>query len=159
MSAIDLDAGETVTCTFENRKQGNIIVKKETDRTASKRCSGSRRRTIRMASRSATAGRTSGRRGGLRVLGVGGRSGWLGTDQRHVQRRSPVSNITVSPGENVTCTFLNTRVGGDPPTFHLPPPPPPPPHASATSTTARSSASASTAPGGSRERAHGRPAT
>ena len=46
---------------------------------------------------------------GTRLLGDRDRARRLEPGERHLQRRQPPSNIGVSAGETVTCTFVNTR--------------------------------------------------
>ena len=113
---IDLAPGETVTCTFVNRRLATLIVRKQTqpspDQTAT--------------SFAFTAG------GGLTptsfgLIGGGSRtfadvspgtgyslaetvpSGWQ-RQSAACSDGSPIGNIGLSPGETVTCTFVNVRV-------------------------------------------------
>jgi uncharacterized repeat protein (TIGR01451 family) len=116
ISNIDLAPGETVTCTFTNRRRGTIIVRKVTapnpDPTD--------------ASFSFTAG------GGLSPTSFSLKNGESRTFDHLVPQAgysvaettpagwdltsacsdgSPVSNIDLGPGETVSCTFTNTKRG------------------------------------------------
>jgi hypothetical protein len=113
---IDLAAGETVTCTFTNRKLATLIVRKVTDPSPDQTAT--------------TFGFTAG--GGLSPASFGlpnggGRtfsnlaikSGYslsetvpTGWQQRSAtcDDGSPVTNIDLAAGETVTCTFTNARV-------------------------------------------------
>jgi uncharacterized repeat protein (TIGR01451 family) len=114
VSAIVLDPGETVICTFEDTRRGGIVVRKVTDPSPD----------LSNASFGFTAG------GGLTPTGFSLGDGdsrsfgnLLPTDGYNVDETtipsgwslttatcddgSPVSNIDVAPGETVTCTFYN----------------------------------------------------
>lgn len=113
---IVVQAGKTATCTFVNQKKGNLIIRKITDPAPDP-----------VTEFSFTAG------GGLTpaqftlkddttvayndiVPGAGYSiaellpAGWVQTSAS-CSNGSPVTNITVDPGETVTCTFVNTRLG------------------------------------------------
>ena len=115
-------AGETVTCTFTNQQQGSIVVVKDAQperppglllhrgrRPLARRASSStttptaRCRTPALRGVSATAATRSPRR--CRPAGS--------SSSATCDDGSPVSNIDVAPGENVTCTFTNRKRGAD----------------------------------------------
>ena len=111
VSAIRLDAGETVTCTFTNTKQGSIVVNKQTV-PASSSPSFSFVSSYGSGSFSLSGGgtNTSG------LLDVGTYSvaetpvaGWTVTSS--CDDGSLVSAIRLDAGETVTCTFTNTKQG------------------------------------------------
>ena len=114
-----MSAGETVTCTFTNRKRGQIVVVKDASPTT--------RRTSRSRPAAAVAGELPARRRrdgtlsntrtfddvvpGGRLLALGDRAGRLGPDRRDVQRRQPGVEHRRGAGETVTCTFTNRKRG------------------------------------------------
>ena len=112
--------GETVTCTFTNNKRGKIVVVKDatpndpqdftftTGGGLRPRASSSTTTPTgpsRTPARSATCRRSSGYSWPETVP-----SGWDQTAAT-CNDGSPVTNINVSPGENVTCTFANRKRG------------------------------------------------
>ena len=124
VSNIDVAPGETVTCTFTNRKRGQIVVVEglacpTTRRTSpSPPAAGSRR----PASRSTTTrpGRSPNTRtfanvvAGQRLLARRDRARRLGPDQRPPATTAARSRTsTWPPGETVTCTFTNTQARHD----------------------------------------------
>jgi hypothetical protein len=117
VTAIDVAAGETVTCTFTNRLKGKIVIKKVTDPSPDP--------TDTSFSFTAGGGLAPGsfnlKNGGQQTYsnvtpgsGYGAAetvsSGWDLTSST-CDDGSPVSNINVSPGETVTCTFTNRLRG------------------------------------------------
>ena len=110
-ATIDLDPGETVSCTYTNTKQGQIIVNKVCDPLADPQ----------------TFSFTPSYNGGF-ILGCGGSNtsaflspgtysvsesvpvGWLLTGS-NCSDGSSVASIGLSAGETVTCTFTNTKTG------------------------------------------------
>jgi hypothetical protein len=110
--AIDLAAGETVTCTFTNTQQGNIIVEKVTDPTGSLQ-------TFEFdtdyGSNFFLADGGSNDSGGLdpgtyAVAEINIPSDWDLTDATCDDGSLP-SAIDLAAGETVTCTFTNTQDG------------------------------------------------
>ena len=120
VSNIDVSAGETVTCTFSNRKRGQIVAVKDAvpERPAGLRVHGRRRPVAGELLRSTTTPtRTlSNTQTFANVVPGSGYSlaetvptGWDQTS-RHLQRRQPGRRTSTSrPGETVTCTLVNTE--------------------------------------------------
>ena len=115
-------AGENVTCTFTNRKRGQIVVVKDAHarRPAGLRLHGRRRPAARRASSSTTTPNGDAvehadvreRGAGLRLLARRRPCRPAGTRPRATcNDGSPVSNIDVAAGETVTCTFANRKRG------------------------------------------------
>ena len=113
VTAISLQAGETVTCTFYNRQRGHIIIKKLTDP------SGSSQSFEFDPSYSAsnfnltdTQTNDSGALvpGTYSVAEVNIPSGWDLTGSSCTDG-SPVTAISLQAGETVTCTFNNRQRG------------------------------------------------
>ncbi len=113
---IDLAPGETVTCTFVNRKLATLIVRKQTqpspDQTAT---------TFPFTAGGGLSPATFALKDGQTrtfsdvvpssgyTLAETPPSGWQqGTAT--CSDGSPVTNINLAPGETVTCTFVNRRV-------------------------------------------------
>ena len=123
VSNIDVAPGETVTCTFTNRKRGQIVVVKDAQPNDAQDFSFTaggglspdellarrrlRRRRCPTRARSRTSRRARATRCPRRCP-----SGW---DQSSATCNdgSPVSNINVAAGETVTCTFANKRTRAD----------------------------------------------
>jgi hypothetical protein len=108
--ALELDAGETITCTFTNTKRGNIIVVKQTDPDGS---------TVQFEFNPSWSGTNfflvdgGSEDSGLMVPGMYSvseivPSGWT-LSSATCDDGSPVSAIDLDPGETVTCTFYNTQ--------------------------------------------------
>jgi len=115
---IDVGAGETVTCTFTNRKRGQIVVVKDSqpndpqnfDFTASGGLSPSSFQLDDDADPTLSNTRTFANvapGSGYSIAEIVP-SGW---DQQSAtcSDGSPVTNVGVSPGETVTCTFTNRK--------------------------------------------------
>jgi hypothetical protein len=108
---LDLDAGETITCTFTNRKRARIIVAKETIP------DGSSQQFEFDTDYSANFFLADGgsNNSGLIVPGtysvadVNVPAGWVQTSATCDDGSSPGS-IGLSPGETVTCTFTNKQL-------------------------------------------------
>jgi plastocyanin len=110
-SAIGLDAGETVTCVFENRQRGKIIVEKQTDPDGSTQSFDFT--SDYGASFSLTDGQTNN--SGWLVPGTYSVSetvpeGWDLTSATCDDGSDP-SAIGLDAGETVTCLFENTQRG------------------------------------------------
>jgi hypothetical protein len=117
-SNIDASAGETVTCTFTNRKQGKIVVIKNAvpndpqdfDFTAGGGLSPSSFQLDDDSDPTLPNTRTFSDltpQSGY-SLAEDLPAGWVQIDAT-CSDGSPVSNVDVAAGETVTCTFLNTR--------------------------------------------------
>ncbi|MGH2978826.1 MAG: prealbumin-like fold domain-containing protein, partial [Solirubrobacterales bacterium] len=120
VSDIDVGAGETVTCTFANRKRGAIVVVQDSEPNDAQDFSftaggglspssfeldddsdGTLSNTRTFASVPATDGYSV-----AQSLPAGWQLAGASCDDG-----SPVSNIDVGPGETVTCTFHNDKRG------------------------------------------------
>ncbi|TAK02023.1 MAG: hypothetical protein EPO36_03545 [Chloroflexota bacterium] len=111
IGAIDLDAGEVVTCTFNNRQDGHIVVVKET------LPNGSNQSFEFDPSWKANFNLTDGQSndtevdpGTYSVAEVNIPAGWDLTSATCDQGET-IADITVGAGETVTCTFTNTQRG------------------------------------------------
>ena len=121
VSNIDVAPGETVTCTFTNRKRGRIVVVKDATPNDPQDFSFTaggglspvelqpRRRLRRRRCRTRARSRTSHPGSGY-SLSETVPSGWDQTGAT-CDDGSPVSNIDVAAGETVTCTFTNRKRG------------------------------------------------
>ncbi|WKE65662.1 hypothetical protein PVT67_18690 [Gallaecimonas kandeliae] len=111
VATISVDDGETVTCTFTNRKRGKIIIVKDADPTDTGQ-------SFEFAS--------SYQANFFLMHGQSNESGWLVPGSYNVSELtpdgwdlsgaecddgSPVSNIDLNNGEVVTCTFYNVQRG------------------------------------------------
>ena len=112
VTAINLSAGETVTCTFTNIQRGRILVEKVTDPAGSFDVF-----TFRANYGDFTVAVTDGvpNDSGLLAPGVysvseDALSGWTLTSATCDNGDDP-SAITLGPGETVTCTFTNSEWG------------------------------------------------
>src|ERR671923_97112 len=115
---IDVAAGETVTCTFTDQKAGTIIVKKVTNpspdpsNTSFSFSAGGGLSpssfSLKNGDQQTFSNVTPG--SGYNVAETVP-SGWDLTSST-CDDGSPVSNIDVSPGETVTCTFTDTKQHG-----------------------------------------------
>ena len=117
VSNIDVAPGETVTCTFTNRRRGTIIVRKATvpspdpaDTSFAFTAGGGLSPTsfglkngesLTYANLASQAGYS---------LAESTLAGWDLTSAS-CSDGSPISNIDLGPGETVTCTFTNTKRG------------------------------------------------
>ena len=114
VSAIVLDPGETVICTFEDTERGKIIVDKVTDRAGS--------------NQSFEFSPSYGSNFSLKDADPANDSGWLVPDTYSVSENVPggwdltsatcddddgsdPASIVLDPGETVTCIFTNTQRG------------------------------------------------
>ena len=124
-SNIDVAPGETVTCTFTNRKRGQIVVVKDATPErpagllASRPAAASRPRASRSTTTPTRRSRTRSTFTERRARAAATRSprpcpaGWDQT-ARHLRRRQPGRRTSTSaPGETVTCTFTNRKRGPD----------------------------------------------
>ena len=114
VTAISLQPGETVTCTFTNTKRGVIIVDKKTlpagdaqQFTFTPSYNGGQ--TFQLAD--ATAPNNSGGLlAGTYSVSEATQAGWDLTSAT-CDDGSPVTAISLQPGEVITCTFTNTKRG------------------------------------------------
>src|SRR5439155_356862 len=120
LSNIDVAAGETVTCTFTNRKRGQIVVvadsqPKDAQVFAFSAAGGLSPSTFSHDDHSDPPSSPTRRSSDL-VPGAGYSlsetvpSGWDLTSST-CDDGSTLSNIDVAPGETVTCTFTNRKRG------------------------------------------------
>ena len=111
--AIDLQPGETVTCTFENSKRGEIVVVKNaiggdddfefySDKLGGFTLTTMRWHRLHDIHRPDPWPVCGGRKRSARGLGF---------HRCHLRRRQHTKAITLDPGETVTCTFENTKRG------------------------------------------------
>ena len=115
VSAINVDPGETVTCTFNNEGRATIIVQKvtvpagstETFNFQSNFASPANFSLDGAANNSKT---TSGLAAGTYSVSEDAKVGWDLTASSCSDGSAP-GNIGLSPGETVTCTFENTQRG------------------------------------------------
>ncbi len=114
VTAISLQAGETVTCTFTNTKRGVIIIDKQTLPAGDSQqftftASYNGGATFQLAD--ATAPNNSGGQDpGTYSVSEGAVAGWDLTSAT-CDDQSPVNAISLQAGEVVTCTFINTKRG------------------------------------------------
>ena len=117
-SSIDVAAGETVTCTFSNRKYGQIVVVKDATPNDPQDFTFTAGGGLSPASfeldddSDATLSNTHTFNditpGSGYSVAESLPTGWSQVE-RHLQRRQPHADIAVAAGETVTCTFVNTR--------------------------------------------------
>jgi hypothetical protein len=112
-SAISLQQGETVTCTFTNTGQGRLITKKVTDPTGSSQSFGFHSNA---PAANTTFSLTDGQSNDSGAINAGTYAvsedtplptNWVAGTQS-CDDGSPVSAVVINPGETVTCTFHNT---------------------------------------------------
>ncbi|HET8944628.1 MAG TPA: hypothetical protein VFO59_07590, partial [Dehalococcoidia bacterium] len=113
----DLDPGETVDCTFTNVKAGSITIVKDAvpndPQDFSFTCSPPLGSFTLDDDADGTLNSTTGPvsvAAGVYSCSEASVSGWAPTSAT-CSDGSPVGAINVSPGENVTCTFVNTKNG------------------------------------------------
>lgn len=114
ITAIQLSAGETVTCTFTNTQRGSITVVKQTDPdgdTTQFEFDPSWSATNFLLTDNGSAGSGLLAAGTYSVAEVGIPAGWS-LSGASCSDGSPVTAIQLSPGEAVTCTFNNTLSRG-----------------------------------------------
>jgi hypothetical protein len=114
-STITLGSGQTVTCTFTNKKRGSIVLSKVT--APSPDASGATIQFTEGGGLSGGFGLKNGQSQTIADVAAGSGysvvetalSGWdqTGATSSH----GTPANIVVSPGETVTCSFTNTRRG------------------------------------------------
>jgi hypothetical protein len=120
VSDIDVSAGETVTCTFTNRKQGTIVVVKDTVPDDAEDFSFSAGGGLSPSSFQLDDDSDPGLPNTQTFTDVAPGSGYSVSESvppgwiqagATCDDGSPVSDIDVSAGETVTCTFLNSHAG------------------------------------------------
>ena len=111
-ASIAIDPGETITCTFENTKQGGLTVVKNTaggDGTF--KFSSGELGAFSLATVAGTASRTfASLQPGSYSLAESTKKGWDPTGATCDDGSNPAS-IDIAAGEVVTCTFENTKRG------------------------------------------------
>jgi hypothetical protein len=117
VTAIDVAAGETVTCTFTNRQKGKIIIKKvtnpspdTTDTSFAFTAGGGLSPTSFSLKNGATKEFANLTPGSGYNAAETVTTGWDLTSST-CDDSSPVTNIDVAAGETVTCTFTNRQKG------------------------------------------------
>ena len=112
-AAIDLEGGETITCTFTNTKRGHIVVNKVTDPSgAATSFSFTTTGTEYAAGFSLTdaaAPYDQELKPGTYIVSETVPAGWRQTSATCTDDSNPLS-IELSPGEIVTCTFVNANL-------------------------------------------------
>ena len=123
VTAISLQAGETVTCTFTNTKRGHIIVDKVTNPSGDAQSfsfdasGGTSPAYVDFNLTDAAAPNDQTLKPGSYSVVEGTVAGWDLTGLTCNDANGSVSpgtrtaNITLDPGETVTCTFTNTKRG------------------------------------------------
>ncbi|WP_328596778.1 prealbumin-like fold domain-containing protein [Agromyces humi] len=117
VASIHLEPGELVTCTYTNTQRGNIIVKKETNPDGSTTSFD-----FTLTGQPGFALKDGGEKAfnqvkpGAYTLTEAALAGWDVTSMTCTSENpttdSPI-NITLDPGETVTCTVLNTATRGE----------------------------------------------
>ncbi len=125
-SDITLSAGETVTCTFENRKRGKIVVVKDARPEEGQDFSFTAGGGLSPTNFSLDDDGDNGNElsntiefdeiapgGGYSIAetDMPGADGWWDLSSAACDDGSPVTNVSVSPGETITCTFVNEKRG------------------------------------------------
>ncbi|MDQ3075638.1 MAG: hypothetical protein M3Q34_00730 [bacterium] len=114
ISAVVISAGETVTCTFTNTKNGNLIVDKVTSPSGSTQSFAFSTTGAGYTGFSLTDTSTPNSQSvvpGTYSLSEGVVAGWTQTSAT-CSDGSPISAVVVSAGETVTCTVTNTQQMG-----------------------------------------------
>jgi hypothetical protein len=112
VTAISLQAGETITCTFTNTKRGHILVDKVTNPAGDPQLFGF---TSNYGAPFNLADASPVNDSGPLAFGTynvaeGAQAGWDLTSAT-CSDGSPVTAISLQAGETVTCTFTNTKQG------------------------------------------------
>ena len=109
---IHLQAGQTVTCMFTNTKRGHILVDKVTDPAGdSQSFEFKTNYGVNFNLTDASAPNDSGALvPGSYAIGELAAAGWDLTGAS-CDDQSPVNQVSLQPGETVTCTFTNTKRG------------------------------------------------
>jgi hypothetical protein len=114
--ALELDAGETITCTFTNTKRGNIIVDKVTNPAADPQSfafdasGGTSPAYVDFNLTDVAAPNNQQLKPGTYSVSETVPAGWDLTSAT-CSDGSPVGAISLQAGETITCTFTNTKRG------------------------------------------------
>ncbi|MBX3014502.1 MAG: DUF11 domain-containing protein [Caldilineaceae bacterium] len=114
---IVVTANEIVTCTFVNQKKGRLVVRKVTDPASDTTTIFNFTTSGGLPSSSFTLYNTGSPRTFSNLTPGSGYGlaetvplGWV-LSSATCDNGSPVNNITIHPGQTVTCTFTNTKLG------------------------------------------------
>lgn len=117
VTAIDLDAGETITCTFSNTQNGHIIIVKDvignpdpTDFTFHNNFGNGNPATFLLdEDNNATlpSSRDFEVLPGTYAVSEEAVTGWQSPESTNCTNGETIDSIDVAPGETVTCTFVN----------------------------------------------------
>ena len=116
--SLELDAGETITCTFTNTEKGHVIIEKNATPDSSQVFTfnnnfGSPHPPTFTLTDDSTPGFPSYDAEilpGTYAVSEDSVAGWQSPESATCDDGSPVSAIVVSPGETVTCTFVNEKL-------------------------------------------------
>jgi len=118
VDSIELEPGEVVTCTFVNTKRGGIVVDVRTEPAGHARSfelaliggPSNLNLAFNLADETTPYFAGSLLPGAGYAVSQSPADGWF-TSAAGCDDGSPVGNVDVAPGEIVTCTFVNTRMG------------------------------------------------
>jgi hypothetical protein len=118
VDSIELEPGEVVTCTFVNTKRGGIVVDVRTEPTGHEQSfdlaliGGPSNLNLEFGLADQTTPYFAGSLlpGSGYAISQSPLDGWF-TSSAGCDDGSPVGNVDVAPGEIVTCTFVNARMG------------------------------------------------
>ena len=116
--SLELDAGETITCTFTNTEKGHVIIEKNAIPDSSQVFTfnnnfGSPHPATFTLTDDSTPDLPSYDAEvlpGTYAVSEDSVAGWQSPESATCDDGSPVSAIVVSPGETVTCTFVNEKL-------------------------------------------------
>ncbi len=114
IGSLELDAGETITCTFTNTKSGNIIVDKVTSPSGSSQSFSFTATGAGYSNFALTDAATPNNQvvvPGAYTVSEGAVAGWTSDGGVCDNGETPAS-LDVGAGETVTCTFTNTQQQG-----------------------------------------------
>ncbi len=111
IGSLELDAGETITCTFTNTKKGHIIVDKITNPSGSTQSFNFTATGTGYSNFALTDAATPNNQEvvpGAYTISEGAVAGWDSNGGVCDNGEAP-NSIDVGPGETITCTFTNTQ--------------------------------------------------
>ncbi len=114
IGALELDAGETITCTFTNTKKGHIIVDKITNPSGASQSFAFTATGAGYSNFSLTDAAAPNNQEvvpGAYTISEGAVAGWA-SDGGVCDNGETPGSIDVGPGETITCTFTNTLQQG-----------------------------------------------